>query len=234
MRRSRPLGVLAITAAVLVGAGCSAPDSTPAEPAVPHEQPAPAAPGAAAAPGEPSGPGGTDAGTPGGTRSLPPAAPLPAPAPDLPPPTRLTIDDLDVSAAPVVPVGVEPDGDMEIPGTDEVGWYRHGPRPGEEGSAVLAAHIAYDGEDGVFRHLADLAVGAEVTVALAGGETRAFVVTALERHPKDALPDDVFARAGDPRLVLVTCGGRFDDDTRSYDDNVVAYAEPVERRPAAT
>ncbi|MBN2623658.1 MAG: class F sortase [Acidimicrobiales bacterium] len=220
MRRSHPLRAFAITAAVLVGAGCSAFDDTRAEPAAPREQPAPAAPGAAAA-------GGPDAVLDGTTRSLPPAAALPAESPGLPPPTGLTIDDLDVSAAPVVPVGVEPDGDMEIPGAEQVGWYRYGPRPGDDGSAVLAAHIAYDGEDGVFRHLADVTVGADVAVDLAGGESRTFVVTDVVRYPKDALPDDIFARDGDPGLVLVTCGGEFDSDTRSYEDNVVAYARPA-------
>jgi len=34
-------------------------------------------------------------------------------------------------------------------------------------------------------------------------------------------PDDVWARTGSPRLVLVTCGGRYDASRRGYDDNVV-------------
>ncbi|HEX6238535.1 MAG TPA: class F sortase [Acidimicrobiales bacterium] len=163
----------------------------------------------------------------GATRSPPPATSLPAEAPDLPPPTGLTIDDLDIAGARVVPVGVEPGGEMEIPGADEVGWYRYGPRPGDRGSAVLAAHIAFDGVDGVFRHLDDLRPGDEVRVDLAGGASRTFVVTAVEQYPKDDVPDEIFARAGDPRLVLVTCGGRFDDDARAYDDNLVAYARPA-------
>jgi len=32
---------------------------------------------------------------------------------------------------------------------------------------------------------------------------------------------------GAPRLVLITCGGRFDPVARSYEDNIVVYAEPV-------
>ena len=37
----------------------------------------------------------------------------------------------------------------------------------------------------------------------------------------------VFARDGDSRLVLVTCGGRFDPARRSYDDNIVVRAVPA-------
>ncbi|HEX5365146.1 MAG TPA: class F sortase [Acidimicrobiales bacterium] len=116
---------------------------------------------------------------------------------------------------------------MEIPVPSEVGWYRFGARPGGPGSTVLAAHIAYDGVDGVFRHLDDLAVGDAVTVTSADGSTRSYRVTAVERHPKADLPADVFSRAGPERLVLVTCGGEFDDRARRYEDNVVAYAGPA-------
>lgn len=117
---------------------------------------------------------------------------------------------------------------MEVPGVAEVGWYRHGARPGDaQGSAVLAAHVAYDGVDGVFRHLDDLAAGDRVDVGLADGSTRRFVVEDVSRHPKSDLPADVFARDGAPRLVLVTCGGEFDAEARRYEDNVVVRARPT-------
>ncbi|HAS13191.1 MAG TPA: hypothetical protein DCS55_22175, partial [Acidimicrobiaceae bacterium] len=59
--------------------------------------------------------------------------------------TGLSLPVIGVDGAPVEPVGVEPNGEMEIPPAEEVGWYRFGAAPGESGSAVLAAHIAYDG-----------------------------------------------------------------------------------------
>jgi LPXTG-site transpeptidase (sortase) family protein len=122
---------------------------------------------------------------------------------------------------------VEPNGEMEVPPADRVGWYRHGARPGDPGSSVLAAHIAYGGVDGVFRHLADVEVGAEVTVTFADGTTRRFVVDAVDQVPKPELPADVFSPTAPDRLVLITCGGRFDRTSRRYDDNVLAYATPL-------
>jgi hypothetical protein len=160
-------------------------------------------------------------------RPLPPAPIAPEAIAAGPEPTALTIGALDVASAPVRPVGVAADGGMEIPPVAEVGWYRFGPRPGAPGSAVLAAHIAYDGVDGVFRHLDDLATGDVVTVALDDGAERRFVVTDVAQYPKSELPADVWARAGDPRLVLITCGGEFDEDADSYEDNVVAFASPA-------
>ena len=45
---------------------------------------------------------------------------------------------------------------------------------------------------------------------------------------KQRLPTErLFARDGPPRLVLITCGGPFDAELRSYRDNLVVLAEPV-------
>jgi hypothetical protein len=153
----------------------------------------------------------------------PAAAARPAPAP----PVGVTIAALGIRDAPVLAVGVRDDGELEVPGAEDVGWYRYGPRPGDPGSAMLAAHVAFDGEDGVFRHLTRLASGELVEVRFADGTTRSFRVTGRDQHAKEALPSDVWAVDGPPRLALVTCGGTFDRSASSYRDNVVVYAEPV-------
>lgn len=145
-----------------------------------------------------------------------------------PAPIGLTIDGAQVTDAPVVPVGVLDNGEMEIPGRTEVGWYRFGPRPGDEGSSVLAAHIAFDNRPGVFRRLADLELGDLVTVAYEDGTSQDFEVIELAQYDKQELPfDRVFAKTGDPLLTLITCGGEFNRSISSYEDNIVAYAIPV-------
>ena len=145
-----------------------------------------------------------------------------------PKPVALWIDGIEVIQAPIVEVGVEPNGEMEIPGGSEVGWYKHGPSPGSEGSAVLAAHLAFDGQDGVFRHLSDVSPGSRIIVGYDDGSTAQFEIVDLQQYGKTELPfDQVFAKQGDPMLTLITCGGAFDSSSRSYDDNVVAYALPV-------
>ena len=142
-------------------------------------------------------------------------------------PRRLRIDTLAIRNATVVDVGVVDDGEMEIPGPSEVGWYRFGAAPGEAGTTVLAAHIAYNGTDGVFRHLVDLRTGASVSVELTDGQVRRYEVTSVEQYDKQALPADVWATDGPERLVLITCGGRFNPSLRSYESNIIAWATPV-------
>jgi sortase (surface protein transpeptidase) len=141
-------------------------------------------------------------------------------------PVRLRIAAIGVDA-PVVPVGVEPNGDMEVPGASDVGWYRFGPTPGATGSAVLAAHVDYDGRPGAFFALRQVRPGATIEVDLGAGGVRRFRAVRSERVAKTSLPTgDVFSRDGAPRLALITCGGAFDQSARSYADNVVVFAEP--------
>ena len=146
------------------------------------------------------------------------------------PPVGLRIPSLGIDA-PVLPVGVDANGEMEVPEATDVGWYRFGPAPGAEGSAVLAAHVDYDGRRGVFFELRRLEPGARLDVTFADGSVQVYEVDEMAQIPKgDLAASGVFDRTGPPRLALITCGGPFDADARSYRDNVVALAAPV---PAA-
>jgi Sortase domain len=142
-------------------------------------------------------------------------------------PARLRIEALGVDAR-VVPVGVEPSGGMEVP--DDVstaGWYRFGALPGARGSAMLIGHVDSRVQGpGIFFGLSKLDIGERVRVELSGGSTQSFEVVARRLIAKDELPLDLFARDGPPRLTLVTCGGGFNERSRSYSHNVVVYAVP--------
>jgi len=146
------------------------------------------------------------------------------------PPVRLTAPALGIDA-PVDQVGVEPLGEMTLPAdVDRVGWYRFGPVPGAvEGSAVVAGHVD-DAEQGLgaLAPLRTAEPGDEVRVEAADGTVTRWSVVSRELLEKPGVPlGELFARTGAPRLVLITCGGPFDADLRSYRDNVVVVAEPL-------
>jgi hypothetical protein len=108
-----------------------------------------------------------------------------------------------------------------------VAWYRDGGAPGLRGSTVLAAHVDYAGRAGAFYRLGAARPGQVVEVALSDGARARYRVVSLHRYRKAALPPALFSTQGAPRLVLITCGGRFDRSTRHYADNVVVLATPV-------
>lgn len=147
------------------------------------------------------------------------------------PPERLVVEGLGIDM-PVTDVGLEEDGAMEIPeSAATAGWYRFGPAPGgDRGSAVLAAHVD-DAQIGLgpFSRLEGISEGERIVVTSADGTELQYEVSEVERTSKREVDMDlVFDRSGDPRLVLVTCGGRFDWDAGHYEDNVVVYATPID------
>lgn len=145
-----------------------------------------------------------------------------------PVPTSMAFEAIGISGAPIAPVGVEANGEMEIPGANTIGWYSFGPRPGEDGSAVLAAHIAYDNQRGVFRFLDDSAVGDTFELDFDDGSRVSYQLVERAQYDKDALPfDRVFAKDGPPVITLISCGGSFQTSIASYEDNIVAYAIPL-------
>jgi len=142
-------------------------------------------------------------------------------------PVSLSLPSIGVDNANINSVGIEANGELEIPSTVDVGWYQFGAGvDGGEGSAVLAAHIAYNGVDGVFRRLDQIEVG-DTAFVEADGRTLEYTVTNVRLYDKQALPEDIFRETGDEQLVLITCGGSFNPELRSYESNVVVTAVPA-------
>lgn len=230
---------LLVTALVLVISSRTAADfgeTATAEPDGVASTAAAAPPDSSAeAPPETSAKAPTDAGA-GTSRSVPLISAedrRPATAPEQRPasaPVGLRIPDVDVDVD-VVPVGVQEDGQMEIPASGyDVGWYRYGAAPGQEqGSTVLASHVDTLAEGkGVLARLTDLRAGDLVSVTLEDGRVVDYQVTGRRTEPKAELDTGaLFDRSGPEQLQLVTCGGPWQPERSSYRDNVIVTAEPV-------
>lgn len=146
-------------------------------------------------------------------------------------PLSITIPGISISDVPVIEVGLEPDRSMEIPeDVFEIGWYTPlDVRPGDTGNAVMAGHVdSREQGAGAFFYLSTLEVGDMVEIET-DTSTQYWQITSVTNYDKDYLPfDEIFTISGDPGLVLVTCGGEFDSDTRNYLENTVATAELME------
>lgn len=178
-----------------------------------------------------SGPAGTEvvAESSGVAESSSVAAPSSSNAPSLlmpeSAPVRLRVPSIGVDTS-LMGLGLQRDGTMEVPPDGEIaGWYTKAPTPGELGPAVIAAHVDWKGDPGTFYELDELAPGDGVWVERQDGAAAKFVVTKVEQHPKDAFPTDaVYGDIDHAGLRLITCGGDFDEEARSYRDNIIAYA----------
>lgn len=144
-------------------------------------------------------------------------------------PVRLRIPELHIDTH-VQEVGVNEQGNMASPSNfTDVGWYKHGTVPGFIGSAVIAGHVDNAlALDGVFKDLDTLTVGDDIYVEKEDGTELHFRVTEIERYRYDEVPlQRLFSRKDAARLNLVTCGGTWLPEVRSYDERLVLYTELV-------
>lgn len=150
---------------------------------------------------------------------------------DRTPPSALRIESVGVDDE-IRPVGIEDDGEMEVPDEDEVGWWEFGSAPGLPGATVLAAHVSWNGALGPFHRLGDAEVGDRVEVTAGDGSVRVYQVTERTMYVKDGLPADrIWTTTGDETLVLITCGGQFNPSIHRYRHNIVVYAVPIDSLP---
>jgi hypothetical protein len=145
-----------------------------------------------------------------------------------PRPVGLQMQSIDVARFPVRPVGLEPDGQMEIPDETEIGWYQYGATAGQPGATVLAAHVSWNRTNGPFARLGIVEPGEQIEVALDDGSVRRYEVTERAVYGKLELPRErLWRTTGEETLVLITCGGDYNPDIRRYRENIVVYAVPV-------
>ncbi|MDT4893853.1 MAG: hypothetical protein QOE97_2888 [Pseudonocardiales bacterium] len=152
------------------------------------------------------------------------------------PPVRLDIPAIDVSSA-IEPLELNADRTVQVPplGRDSfAGWYKYSPAPGQLGPSVILGHIdsARYGP-GVFFRLGALRQRDVVTISRADRTTAVFRVDRVVEYPKNRFPTpEVYGNTDHAALRLITCGGRFNLTTHSYEDNIVVYASLVSSHTA--
>lgn len=142
---------------------------------------------------------------------------------------RVRIPRLHIDAS-VVPVATDRHGALAVPHDPRVtGWWKASARPGApSGSVVIDGHV--DSATlglGAFFTLGEVRPGDRIVVTNSAGKSSSYRVVARRRYAKTTLPSaQIFSQAVSPRLILVTCGGKFNHETHNYLDNVVIYAVP--------
>jgi hypothetical protein len=148
-------------------------------------------------------------------------------------PVRVVIPSIEVKA-PVLRVGLAPDGSIAVPPLDkhnETGWYDGGPTPGQFGPAIIVGHTDTRTGPSVFHDLGKLRAGARVEVTRADRSVAIFEVNSVEHFDKSGLPAErVYGDFRRPGLRLITCGGEWLGGSIGYADNIVAFASLVDSR----
>ncbi|MFC9029930.1 class F sortase [Streptomyces arboris] len=132
--------------------------------------------------------------------------------------------------APVVRRGLDKDGAIDPPPYDlpqTAGWYGKGTEPGAEGAALLVGHVDTETKPAVFYGLSAVRPGEKVKVTREDGSVAEFTVDDVQVVTRERFDAE---KAYGPRvdgraeLRLITCGGKYDQKSRSYTANVVVSA----------
>ena len=99
---------------------------------------------------------------------------------------------------------------------------------GVAGPALFVGHADTRTGPSVFHDLGRLKPKQLIEVGRADGSTAVFAVDRVVSYPKTQFPtEEVYGDTDHAALRLVTCGGAFDEQARSYLENVVVYASLV-------
>lgn len=141
-------------------------------------------------------------------------------------PRRLIIPKIGIDTT-ILPVGTNQDGNMDVPkNLLNVGWYKDGVMPGNQGNSVIAGHeVDQFGLGVVFNHLHELSPGDKIFVISEKNEKIPFTVVKKEIYDYNKAPlDEIFGKSNDRNLNLITCNGDYKYSLGTKDKRLVVYA----------
>lgn len=146
-------------------------------------------------------------------------------APDLP--RYIRIPKLQI-AARVKRLGVKSSGELGTPkNIFDTGWYDGSSKPGENGAVLIDGHVHGPSKPGVFYRLPNLLEGDVIEIERGDGKVIKYAVKSTESVSQDNVDMAkalVSSESGRPGLNLITCTGRFDVRTNSYEKRLIVYA----------
>ncbi len=145
-------------------------------------------------------------------------------APDMP--KIFSIEKIGVNAR-VRRLGVDANNILKAPANIfDVGWYDGSAKPGENGTVVLDGHVSGPTRHGVFYSIGTLKAGDKVKLERGDGKKFSYTVTGTQVFDNDKVDMAkvmTSSVAGKPALNFMTCTGRFNVRTNSFEQRVVVF-----------
>ena len=125
-------------------------------------------------------------------------------------------------------IGVDQNTQMAVPtNINLAGWYVEALKPGEQGLSIIDRHLDGYKHDGIFKNLEKLKPGQTYVVERGDGKKLTYQVKSVASVPTDQAATKLFAH--DPaiksQLNLITCGGKFDEAKKQYENRVIVVSE---------
>lgn len=146
-------------------------------------------------------------------------------APDMP--KRILIPKITVEGY-IQLVGIDQEYNIAVPSNVHLaGWYVNSVKPGEVGLSIMDGHRDGSSVGGIFRNIEKLVKGDDIQIEYGDGSIKDFkVVEVIQVSIEDAF--DIMYEKKDSvvrQLNLVSCGGRYLREQKTYEDRIIVIAE---------
>jgi hypothetical protein len=146
-------------------------------------------------------------------------------------PKYLRIPELGILAR-VKNLGVTSDGAVDAPkNIYDTGWYNGSARPGSSvGSSLIMGHVSGWTGPGIFKKIDRMVEGSQFEVEKGNGEIVRYRVTRTEKLPLDQVDMSKILStevAGKHDIKLMTCSGRYNSQTKTFEERFVVYAMQI-------
>ena len=121
-------------------------------------------------------------------------------------------------------------GVLDAPGSAwDAGWYNQSALPSSgTGALLLDGHVNDAlGSPGIFYSLTTLAKGDEIGIERGDGQKIAYSVVSIQDIPLQKVDMNAVLASADPHkegLNLITCGGIYDYQKKTYDHRIIVFA----------
>ena len=149
-------------------------------------------------------------------------------APEMP--KKITIDSVGINGY-VQQVGTGVDGTIAVPTNIHIaGWFTKSVKPGAKGLSIVDGHVQGIYEQGIFRNLNQVKSCDEIVIEYGDGIKKKFEVDSTVDIPKAEATGAVYRRIPgiESQLTVITCTGKYDNASRSYENRFIVYAKLTE------
>lgn len=127
-------------------------------------------------------------------------------------------------------VSLTPERAIAVPSNiNYAGWYAPSVKPGEAGLSIIDGHVSGKYADGIFKNIHKLRVGDEFSVEYGDLSKVNFQVVEVTSLPEAESLSYLLKKRDDisKQLNLITCGGKYNKQTSTYEDRVIVVSKQI-------